>query len=105
MSRRRRIGRCVVFTTVLALGADASRAGQDEHPKCCAPPASPRLVEGEQPPPPPTPAPAPAPAAQEPEKEKKPETPKWDVQNPPGPSKDVAIDVTEGTWMSVDVSP
>jgi imidazolonepropionase-like amidohydrolase/Tol biopolymer transport system component len=30
---------------------------------------------------------------------------KWDVNNPPGPSKEVAIDVTEGTWMSVDVSP
>ncbi len=32
--------------------------------------------------------------------------PKWDVSNPPlGPSKDVAIDTTEGTWMSLDVSP
>ncbi|HSF41702.1 MAG TPA: amidohydrolase family protein [Thermoanaerobaculia bacterium] len=30
---------------------------------------------------------------------------KWDVNNPPGPAKEVAIDVTEGTWMSVDVSP
>ncbi|WP_297802741.1 amidohydrolase family protein, partial [uncultured Brevundimonas sp.] len=33
------------------------------------------------------------------------ETAKWDVQNPPGPSKSVNIDVTSGTWMSVDVSP
>lgn len=33
------------------------------------------------------------------------ETPKWDVQNPPGPARDIAINVTEGTWMSVDVSP
>ncbi|MDI6623705.1 MAG: amidohydrolase family protein [Brevundimonas sp.] len=33
------------------------------------------------------------------------ETPKWDVQNPPGPSRDIPIDVTRGTWMSVDVSP
>jgi imidazolonepropionase-like amidohydrolase/Tol biopolymer transport system component len=30
---------------------------------------------------------------------------KWDVSNPPGPSHDAAIDTTEGTWMSVDVSP
>jgi len=34
-----------------------------------------------------------------------PATPKWDVQNPMGPHEDVKIDVTEGTWMSVDVSP
>jgi imidazolonepropionase-like amidohydrolase/Tol biopolymer transport system component len=38
------------------------------------------------------------------DKEKKEE--KWDVNNPAmGPSKDVQIDVTEGTWMSLDVSP
>ncbi|MNH49812.1 Atrazine chlorohydrolase [compost metagenome] len=34
-----------------------------------------------------------------------PDKPKWDVQNPPGPSHDATIDVTEGTWMSLDVSP
>ncbi|NBB50934.1 amidohydrolase family protein [Rhizobium sp. CRIBSB] len=33
------------------------------------------------------------------------EEPKWDVQNPPGPSRDIPIDTREGTWMSVDVSP
>ena len=33
------------------------------------------------------------------------ETPKWDVQNPMGPMRDVTINVTEGTWMSLDVSP
>jgi len=33
------------------------------------------------------------------------ETPKWDVQNPPGPARDIPIDVTRGTWMSLDVSP
>ncbi len=33
------------------------------------------------------------------------ETPEWDVQNPPGPASDVQIDVTEGTWMALDVSP
>ena len=30
---------------------------------------------------------------------------KWDVNNPPGPSSEVSIDVTEGTWLSLDVSP
>ena len=30
---------------------------------------------------------------------------KWDVNNPPGPRSEVNIDVTEGTWLSVDVSP
>src|SRR5687768_8613011 len=40
--------------------------------------------------------------ATEPEKK---DAKKWDVNNPPGPSYDVTIDVTEGTWMSLDVSP
>lgn len=30
---------------------------------------------------------------------------KWDVNNPPGPTSEVNIDVTEGTWLSLDVSP
>jgi len=30
---------------------------------------------------------------------------KWDVNNPPGPHYDVPIDVSEGTWLSLDVSP
>ncbi|MHA7870821.1 MAG: TolB family protein, partial [Hyphococcus sp.] len=30
---------------------------------------------------------------------------KWDVAAPPSPTREVAIDVDEGTWMSVDVSP
>lgn len=29
----------------------------------------------------------------------------WDIENPPGETHEVAIDTTEGTWMSVDVSP
>jgi len=33
------------------------------------------------------------------------ESARWDVQNPPGPQRDVNIDVTQGTWMSLDVSP
>ena len=30
---------------------------------------------------------------------------KWDVMNPPGQKRDIEINVTEGTWMSLDVSP
>ncbi len=30
---------------------------------------------------------------------------KWDVNKPPGPQSEVAIDTDEGTWMSLDVSP
>jgi imidazolonepropionase-like amidohydrolase/Tol biopolymer transport system component len=30
---------------------------------------------------------------------------KWDVNNPPGPRSEAPIDVTEGTWLSLDVSP
>ncbi len=30
---------------------------------------------------------------------------KWEVENPPGPHQDIDLDVREGTWMSVDVSP
>ncbi|MEM9617128.1 MAG: amidohydrolase family protein [Pseudomonadota bacterium] len=33
------------------------------------------------------------------------EKPKWDVAAPVSPTRDVAINVNEGTWMSVDVSP
>jgi imidazolonepropionase-like amidohydrolase/Tol biopolymer transport system component len=53
---------------------------------------------------PPTPAapdaPAPTPAEGTEKKEGK-----WDVDNPPGATFEIPIDVTEGTWMSVDVSP
>ena len=34
-----------------------------------------------------------------------PEDAKWDVNNPPGERREVEIDVTEGTWISLDVSP
>ncbi|MGZ3944044.1 MAG: TolB family protein, partial [Mucilaginibacter sp.] len=30
---------------------------------------------------------------------------KWNVENPPGPSKKVTISTDEGTWMNLDVSP
>jgi imidazolonepropionase-like amidohydrolase/Tol biopolymer transport system component len=39
------------------------------------------------------------------DEKKEDEKPKWDVNNPPGEWKEVAIDTDEGTWMSVDVSP
>jgi Tol biopolymer transport system component/imidazolonepropionase-like amidohydrolase len=56
---------------------------------------------------PPAPPSGPAPGAVAPatEPEKKQEEKKWDVNNPPGPSSDVALDVTKGTWLSLDVSP
>lgn len=56
-------------------------------------------------PPPPEPAPAAEGEKKEGEKEEKKEEEKWDVNNPPGPSKTVTIDTSEGTWMSLDVSP
>ncbi len=31
--------------------------------------------------------------------------PPWQVDNPPGETQDVKLDVREGTWMSLDVSP
>jgi len=39
-------------------------------------------------------------AAEEKEEEKA----KWDVNNPPGPKTEAVIDVTEGTWMNLDIS-
>src|SRR5829696_801531 len=64
--------------------------------------------EEEQPPAPspaaPTPQPAPV-AAGDAEKGKEEKKDKWDVNNPPGPSSEVTIDVDQGTWMSLDVSP
>ena len=37
--------------------------------------------------------------------EEKKEDKKWDVNNPPGESYEATIDVREGTWMNVTVSP
>jgi len=66
---------------------------------------------------PPQPAPAPEPAPEPMMAEAPPPStgtavaeddstpPKWNVQTPPGPSRDIPLDVTEGTWMSLDVSP
>src|SRR6266542_4455314 len=48
--------------------------------------------------------PSPSPITAEGPAEKK-EDKKWDVNNPPGPHHNVNIDVSEGTWLSLDVSP
>ncbi len=48
------------------------------------------------------PAAAPEPKAGEAGKE---EAPKWDVNEAFGPTKTLSLDVTEGTWMSLDLSP
>ena len=46
--------------------------------------------------------PPPPPAA--PQEQPK-DPPAWDVNNPPGPTEELSIDVTEGTWMSLDLRP
>ena len=57
-------------------------------------------------PPPLAHTPAPGPAGLAPAPKASPDAaPKWDVNDPPGAETDVAIDVREGTWMSLDVSP
>ena len=75
----------VLLTTVAVLAMAGPAFAQ-------TPPAAEPLAEGA----------APIAAASLPTTE---ETPKWDVNNPPGPSRDVNLDVREGTWMSLDVSP
>lgn len=50
-------------------------------------------------------APAPSPGSVKDDRAAKSDKPKWDVNSPPGPARDLAIDVTEGTWLSVDLSP
>lgn len=49
----------------------------------------------------------PNPAAEAPSTPKKDSSNQWDVSNPPGANtaKTAFIDVTEGTWMNLDVSP
>ena len=47
-----------------------------------------------------------APAGEQAKSEaEKPDEPKWDVSKTPEGSHEVALDVDEGTWMSLDVSP
>jgi imidazolonepropionase-like amidohydrolase/Tol biopolymer transport system component len=49
--------------------------------------------------------PAPSTPATPPEPAKEPEKKAWDVNAAIGPTKEVALDVTSGTWLSLDVSP
>ena len=65
-------------------------------------------VSGQQPPKPTPPIDKPplAPPTADASKEKEKEKPKWDVANPPYPyDNSVSLDLTSGTWMSLDVSP
>ncbi len=39
------------------------------------------------------------------ESEEETEEANWDVNHPPGEAREISIDVTEGTWLSLDVSP
>jgi len=41
--------------------------------------------------------------AEEPSDEDK--APTWDIEHPPGPTREQPIDVNEGTWVSLDISP
>ncbi|HEY0599649.1 amidohydrolase family protein [Brevundimonas sp.] len=66
--------------------------------------ASPVTAQVAEPAPPPVVPAAELPTAAAPAADEAEEA-KWDVQAPPGPSRDIPIDVTRGTWMSVDVSP
>ena len=55
---------------------------------------------------PPTDKPPGAPPSADAEKDKEKEKPKWDVAAPPyAYDLDIPLDVTTGTWMSLDVSP
>jgi imidazolonepropionase-like amidohydrolase/Tol biopolymer transport system component len=56
-------------------------------------------------PPPLAHTPAPGPVVPAPKASPDAAAPKWDVADPPGAETDVAIDVREGTWMSLDISP
>lgn len=87
------------LTTVAALAIGGAAVAQTPPSPQPAPPAP----TPEQPAPEPVvqagPATTPVAAPATPDK------PKWDVQNPVGPSETINLDVTQGTWMSVDVSP
>ena len=62
-------------------------------------------LSAQQPPKPPIDKPPLAPPTADASKEKEKEAPKWDVANPPYPyDNTVQLDLTAGTWMSLDVS-
>ena len=101
----------VLLTTVAVL-AMAAQAPMGALAQTQNPPAPTPAPAPEPAPPSPTPEnPTPAPVletgetAATPPEPKPDDKPKWDVNNPPGPTRTVNLDVTEGTWMSLDVSP
>jgi len=78
------------------LAASAALA-QAPTPPVAPPPPQPGQAEPITQPQPPGIAPSPATEGKKPGK--------WDVNAPHGPGRNVAIDTTRGTWMSLDVSP
>ncbi len=82
-------------------------ARQDEQPP--PPPAPPQPEEGDQPPvegeQPFEPVEQPAEGEKKPGEEAEKKEEKWDVNAAPGYTGEVTIDVTEATWVNVDVSP
>ncbi|HEX8471547.1 MAG TPA: amidohydrolase family protein [Brevundimonas sp.] len=111
----KRIWLTTVAVAVLAVQAPVSAMAQTQSPPNPTP--TPALQDAPPAPTPEKPAPEPvletatpadvatAAPATAPDATATPDKPKWDVNNPPGPSHDVKIDVTQGTWMSLDVSP
>ena len=69
-------------------------------PSCCLPNARPTATTEQAPP-----TSRQADDDQDSSGEKDDEKEKWDVDHPPVPMTDVAIDTDEGTWINVDVSP
>ncbi len=78
---------CLVVGTACA-GSGASPAAQPAPPSD-QPAGGPKLGE----------------AREEDQKHDKKDEKKWDVSAPPGPTKEVAIEADEGTWLNLDVSP
>ncbi|HUO85330.1 MAG TPA: amidohydrolase, partial [Thermoanaerobaculia bacterium] len=96
---------CLAIAAIVLGGAPRYGAVTPEDP----PPPEEEPVEEEEPPvreEHPPGGQIPEAVAEQKEDEKEDETEeKWDVSNPPAPSFQAAIDVTEGTWLSLDVSP
>ena len=67
--------------------------------------ACPAAAQIPEPAPPPVVAPADTPVATPPADEDAAEEAKWDVQNPPGPSRDIPIDVTRGRYGGYRLAP
>jgi imidazolonepropionase-like amidohydrolase/Tol biopolymer transport system component len=85
-----------VLSLITLLGATAADSQQDP------PPPEPAPADTEPPDPEKVAEPA---KADDEDKEKDDEKDKWKVDKPPFPYQPVKLDVDEGTWMSVDVSP